>query len=136
MPTDSLTTYDLIDNDATSASDHLPVVVDFQLPSVSSTKESHSSIDDFYLNQNYPNPFNPNTTIEFSIPKNAEDNFYKTQIKVYDYLGSELSLLLDKKLNAGSYKIDYNAGTLSSGVYIYRLLFGNYSYSKKMVILK
>ncbi|KXK44815.1 MAG: 5'-nucleotidase, partial [Chlorobi bacterium OLB5] len=75
----------------------------------------------FYLSQNYPNPFNPVTKIKFDIPSTA---FVK--LIVYDVQGKEISALLSKELNAGTYSIDFDGSSLSSGVYFYKLTSGNY----------
>jgi endonuclease/exonuclease/phosphatase family metal-dependent hydrolase len=136
LPSDSLTTYGLIDIDASSASDHLPVVADFQFPNITILYEDSETEIDFSLNQNYPNPFNPITTIEFNVPKTKKGNSSLTQIKIYDILGNEVAMPLQKNLEAGKYKINLNLLDLSSGVYIYQLVIGNFNESKKMIILK
>ncbi|MBN8586417.1 MAG: S8 family peptidase [Ignavibacteria bacterium] len=85
----------------------------------------------FSLFQNYPNPFNPSTTIRFDVPK--EDI---VKLSLYDILGREVSTIYNGKLGAGTYKIDFNAAEISSGVYFYKIEAGFYSDVKKMVILK
>jgi hypothetical protein len=89
----------------------------------------------FHLKQNYPNPFNPNTKIEFSISTRSV-----VTIKVYNELGEEISQLLNEEKRAGTYIVDFSSiqgnKVLPSGIYIYKLTAGNYSDSKKMVILK
>lgn len=85
----------------------------------------------FALEQNYPNPFNPATTIKFSIPKNG-----LVQLKVFDVTGSEVASLVNGELNAGSYKADFNASQLGSGVYFYKLVADGYSETKKMILIK
>ena len=72
--------------------------------------------DGFSLKQNYPNPFNPVTNIKFSVPKTGI-----VKLKVYDILGKEVAVLVDKQLNAGSYQADFNGSNFSSGVYFYKL---------------
>jgi hypothetical protein len=86
---------------------------------------------DYSLGQNYPNPFNPGTTISYRLPKND-----LVTIKVYDILGREVKTLVNEIKPAGSYQIYFDASTLSSGVYIYRITTGEYSVSKKMTLLK
>ncbi|MBD3234220.1 MAG: T9SS type A sorting domain-containing protein [candidate division Zixibacteria bacterium] len=84
------------------------------------------------LKRNYPNPFNASTKIEFGIPKNGHVN-----IKVYNLLGQEIAELVDEKLTAGEYSVDFNGDNLSSGVYFYNLKFGdNKAISRKMLLLK
>ena len=70
------------------------------------------------------------------MPTLAGENLQQTILKVYDILGNEVKLLLDRRLSAGMYKINFDLEYLSSGVYIYRLNSGNFSDSKKMMILK
>jgi len=86
---------------------------------------------DFYLEQNYPNPFNPNTTIKYSIP---EDGFVK--LAVYNMLGEEVSMIVNRIQKAGRYEVNFNASQLSSGVYIYRIETTNFTSSKKLMLMK
>jgi len=86
---------------------------------------------DYSLSQNYPNPFNPVTKIKFDIPAQA---FVK--LIVYDVQGQEISTILSKELNAGTYSIDFDGSSLSSGVYFYKITSENYSVIKKMVLIK
>jgi hypothetical protein len=85
----------------------------------------------FSLQQNYPNPFNPATKIKFQIPETG-----LVSLKIFDVLGREVSTLVHKELSAGNYTIDFNAASLSSGVYFYRLDAGNFTSVKKMVLTK
>lgn len=85
----------------------------------------------FTLGQNYPNPFNPNTKIDFSIPKNS-----LVTIKVYDVLGKEVAVLVNKDLTIGSYTVDFNASSLTSGVYFYTISAGEFTETKKLVLVK
>jgi hypothetical protein len=85
----------------------------------------------FYLSQNYPNPFNPSTSIEFSIPQASF-----VELKVFDVLGNEVVTLAKKNYPAGTYKTDFNADDLPSGMYIARMTAGNFIQTKKMLLLK
>jgi len=86
----------------------------------------------FVLNQNYPNPFNPSTIISFSVPERS-----RVSLRVYDILGRVVSVLADGVMNAGNYKINFDAKKLASGVYIYSLSSDRGSLvSKKMLFLK
>jgi hypothetical protein len=85
----------------------------------------------FELHQNYPNPFNPVTQIKFNIPKSSFVN-----LAVYDALGREVELLINEQLSTGSYKYDWNASAYPSGVYFYKLVAGEYTETKKMVLIK
>jgi hypothetical protein len=98
---------------------------------------------EFSLSQNYPNPFNPSTTIKYSIP--VEDvrqltDASSTKIVVYDILGREVAILVNKKQAPGNYEVVFNTSSISkqltSGVYFYKLTYGNYSSTKKLMLLK
>ncbi|MGD8778744.1 MAG: T9SS type A sorting domain-containing protein [Ignavibacteria bacterium] len=92
----------------------------------------NASIPDKYkLGQNYPNPFNPTTKIEFSLPQSGN-----VSLKVFNILGQEVATLVKEQMNAGTYKVDFDASNLTSGVYVYRLETANYSVSKKMLLVK
>lgn len=85
----------------------------------------------FLLRQNYPNPFNPSTIIEFEIPK---ENF--TELKIYDLLGKEVEEIVSAHLNHGRYTYSWDAGSLPAGVYFSKLTSGNFTDTKKMVLVK
>jgi hypothetical protein len=85
----------------------------------------------FELQQNYPNPFNPTTNIRFAVPHNE-----LVTIKVYDILGKEVATLLNENKQAGTYEVNFNASSLSSGVYFYKMSAGKFSSIKRMVIIK
>ncbi len=113
------------------------------LKEILSNFETKLSVDDkelypkqFVLYQNYPNPFNPTTTIEYSIPEDAINRFANIKIVVYDILGREVVTLVDEHKIAGTYKINFNATNLSSGTYLYRMTIGEFSESKKMILLR
>ena len=90
----------------------------------------------FILYQNYPNPFNPATKIKFNIPYVGAIHELPLQIKVYNILGSEIVTILDKTLGAGTYEVEWNASGFPSGVYFYRITAGDYSETRKMILLK
>lgn len=93
-----------------------------------------NEIQSFTLFQNYPNPFNPSTVISYQLPVNG-----RVSLKVYDILGKEVATLVDEYKEAGKYEVEFNVGqtiSLSSGIYIYRLTAGNFTASRKMMILK
>lgn len=85
----------------------------------------------YTLSQNYPNPFNPITNFEFQIA-----DFGFVSIKIFDLTGREVESLVNKNLNAGVYKIDWNASHYSSGVYFYRLEADGFAETKKMILVK
>jgi hypothetical protein len=86
---------------------------------------------DYSLSQNYPNPFNPTTKIRFNV---ANDGLIS--IKLYNLLGQEVKILLNEFKEKGIYEIDFDASSLSSGIYFYRLHAGNYTAVKKLQLLK
>ena len=98
---------------------------------VSVSGSGNSFINNYILEQNYPNPFNPGTIISFSIP-----NSEFTQLKIYDALGTEINSLVNEYKQSGNYDIEFNAENLPNGIYFYRLISGNYSDTKKMILLK
>ena len=85
----------------------------------------------FKLLQNYPNPFNPVTTIKYQIPK---ESF--VSVKVYDAIGNEVADLVNEQQKAGYYGLQFDASSLSSGIYFYRIISDNYTTVKKMLLLK
>jgi murein DD-endopeptidase MepM/ murein hydrolase activator NlpD len=85
----------------------------------------------FVLAQNYPNPFNPSTTIEFALPKSVH-----ATLKIFDLLGREVATLVDEELPAGNYKREWHAQDMASGVYVYRLHAGEFSETKKLMLLR
>jgi len=94
----------------------------------------------FSLSQNYPNPFNPVTKIKYSIPQSpplgGDGRGGLVTLKVYDILGREIATLVNEEKPAGNYEVEFNAATLPSGIYFYRLKAGQYSETKKMILLK
>jgi hypothetical protein len=86
---------------------------------------------DYSLSQNYPNPFNPTTKISFSLANDGIVN-----IKLYDALGREVKTLINEHKNKGNYEIIFNASSLSSGVYFYRIEAGKFSAAKKLQLIK
>jgi hypothetical protein len=85
----------------------------------------------YTLSQNYPNPFNPSTSIKYSMPKAGF-----VSLKVYDILGREVASLVNQHKSAGTYIVDFNASTLTSGMYFYKLETNDFVAVKKMVLVK
>ncbi len=85
----------------------------------------------FTLSQNYPNPFNPSTQIEFAIPEEAE-----VRLDIFNMLGQKVRTLKNERMAAGYYSVVFEAGSLSSGVYVYQLRMGNAVLTKRMLLLK
>lgn len=85
----------------------------------------------FELSQNYPNPFNPATVISFSLPQKSN-----VTVKIYDILGNEVRTLINETKDAGKHSVNFNATSLSSGVYFYSIKAGNFTETKKMTLIK
>jgi hypothetical protein len=96
----------------------------------------------YYLYQNYPNPFNPITKIKFSISPSSSPlirgarGVVYIKITIYDILGSEVAILVNEQLTSAVYEVEWNAADYPSGIYFYTLQTGDYSETKKMVLLK
>ena len=159
MAPDSLLRYDLQLNDVVSASDHLPLVADFELDPVTSIKQEFGTLtpEEFKLSQNYPNPFNPITKIKYTIPKvkyqnqmadfssihsgnskSIGDDSVPVKLTVYDNLGRKIKTLVDERQNPGNNEINFNhldlGLKLSSGIYYYQLLVYDTRLTKKMIL--
>lgn len=93
--------------------------------------------DDYHLEQNYPNPFNPSTTITFSLPLNK-----RISLSIYNMNGQEIKKLVDdQEYNPGTHSVQWDAtddqgNPVASGVYIYRLIYGNFSKTKTMTLVR
>jgi arabinogalactan endo-1,4-beta-galactosidase len=100
-------------------------------------QKSHS----FNLFQNYPNPFNPSTTIKFTISP-ARTNLYAggdlrfTTLKVYDVLGNKIATLVNEEKSPGDFEIAFDGAELSGGIYFYQLTIGEFTTTKKMILLR
>jgi len=95
-------------------------------------RQLSSNIPNVYsLSQNYPNPFNPTTNIEFGLPKSGQ-----VKLVVFDILGREVKTIVNEFREAGSYKVDFDASNLASGVYFYRIEASNFTEVKKMLLIK
>jgi hypothetical protein len=88
-------------------------------------------VSNFILEQNYPNPFNPSTRISFTLPISEH-----VTLDVYNTLGEKVATLLDKKMNAGSHNVQFDATYLPSGIYFYRIQGGEFSQVRKMVVVR
>jgi len=104
-------------------SNEIEVVVDF------TPKE-------FVLFQNYPNPFNPSTVITFEIPGQARNDNMLVTLKVYDILGNEIVTLVNEEKQSGVYEVEFDASSLASGMYLYKLQAGSFIQTKKMILTK
>ena len=86
---------------------------------------------DFALEQNYPNPFNPSTRIKFQVPSSGF-----MSLRMYDVLGREVATLVNEELKAGSHEATFDATGLASGVYYYQLRAGEFTQTKRLLLLR
>ncbi|HRE41705.1 MAG TPA: choice-of-anchor B family protein [Ignavibacteria bacterium] len=93
-----------------------------------------SVAESFDLSQNYPNPFNPETTIEFSIPNGLNNE--SVNMSVYDLSGKLIKTLVNQNMSQGRYSVKFNGNDISSGIYFYKLTYGNFSETKRMMLVK
>ena len=93
--------------------------------------ENTGLINDYKLYQNYPNPFNPTTNIKFSIVNSGD-----VKLVVYDIQGREVRTLVNESLKPGTYEAAFDGSALNSGVYFYKLVTGNFTETKKMLLIK
>lgn len=94
-------------------------------------RDEFTSPSSFSLAQNYPNPFNPSTQIEFTVPVRTH-----VTLRIYNIMGQEVRTLIDRDLQAGRYKADFDGTGLPSGTYLYRIQAGKFSKTDKMTLLK
>ncbi|WP_020402056.1 DUF2341 domain-containing protein [Gracilimonas tropica] len=96
------------------------------------TEEIEANIpEEFYLYQNYPNPFNPTTTIPFGLTEESD-----VRLEVFDILGRKVHTLVSEKMPAGRHTISFRAGSLASGLYLYRIITNDNVRTKKMLLIK
>ena len=100
-------------------------------PPISVKQEENLVADKYTLYQNYPNPFNPVTVIKFAVP---ERTFVR--LTVYDMLGREIKTLINEVQGQGVYSVIWDASSVPSGVYFYRLQTDKFTSTKKMVVIK
>jgi lysophospholipase L1-like esterase len=138
-PTRLLSEYDSGDHLHPSEAGHHIMAEAFKLALFGAVDTTTTGVDqgsaiqpkDNYLWQNFPNPFNSTTVIKYQLANSGH-----VSLKVFDYIGKEVAVLVDQNKNAGSYQVRLNESRLSSGVYLYRLNAGNYMESKKFILLK
>ena len=104
----------------------------YSLDSPMSVEKTGSELPaEFTLSQNYPNPFNPSTMIKFALPV---ENF--VTLKIFSITGELVATLINGTMTAGKYEVNFDASTLGTGVYIYRLEAGNFTSTRKMMLVK
>ena len=87
--------------------------------------------NEYSISQNYPNPFNPSTTIKFSLPEAAD-----VTLTIYNTLGQKITELVNTKLEAGNYSYRWDAGNVTTGMYIYELRTDKFVSAMKMLLMK
>jgi hypothetical protein len=102
-----------------------------ETPPLAVVNELDLTPNGYVLEQNYPNPFNPSTKIRFSVPEQGI-----VSLKVYNALGEEVESLINYEMAVGTYEAIFDAKNLSSGVYFYTIKAGNFTTSKKMLLMK
>ncbi|MCU7491651.1 MAG: T9SS type A sorting domain-containing protein [Ignavibacteria bacterium] len=103
----------------------------FFFPEFSAVSLNGNAPQSFSLLQNYPNPFNPSTIITYALPRLSH-----VDLKIYDMLGREVSTLVSKEQSAGEYKVQFDASSLPSGMYVYSIEAGEFRASKKLLLIK
>jgi hypothetical protein len=96
-----------------------------------SVGDDDNLVNSFQLEQNYPNPFNPSTSIKYTLAEKSN-----VILKIYDVLGNEIATLVNSEKEVGPHEVNFEASNLSSGLYIYTIQAGNFTASKKMMLLK
>ena len=98
---------------------------------VTAINDNSQSPTVYYLEQNHPNPFNPTTTISYNLPEQAH-----VLIKVFDVNGKDIATLVNRTQNLGRYNLTFDASTLTSGVYYYRIIANDFLQTHKMILVK
>jgi hypothetical protein len=106
-------------------------VITFKTSGISGINDEQEMPQGFVLQQNYPNPFNPSTIISWQLAVGSH-----ATLKVYDVLGNEVAELVNNWLEAGTYRVAFNASSLSSGIYFYKLSAGDKSFTKKLILIR
>lgn len=115
-----------------SASDHLPVMVDFDLTISIVNSDSDSEIPtSFKLEQNYPNPFNSKTVISWQLAVGSE-----VELSIYNVLGKKVATLVSEERQAGYYATEWNASVFASGVYFYKIEAEDSHQVRKMILVR
>lgn len=128
LPIDSLNQYNLLSDDVSIASDHLPIVGDFTFSITTPTVNLNSDLQKITLSQNQPNPFSNKSSITFDIPKNGV-----VELSLFSADGQLNKKLLHQHLNAGSHSIEIKGEDLESGLYYYILKMDDAEVSRKLM---
>ncbi|MEJ2495041.1 MAG: T9SS type A sorting domain-containing protein, partial [Ignavibacteriaceae bacterium] len=121
----------VVDSKFSIGKTHFTKTIKFQLTGITDAEKGSNTPDKFYVSQNFPNPFNPSTLIEYSLAKTSFVN-----LTIFNVLGEKIKNLIDKEQASGIYQINFDASSLPSGIYFYRIEAGNFVEIKKMVLLR
>ena len=124
-------TWNLTDNYNNSYSFSRSQVKLFYKKLPTSLKTEKYSKTNLQLNQNYPNPFNSSTTIKYILPKNGY-----IELSIFNILGVKVATIVNEYQTIGEYEVKFDCSTLSSGIYFYKIENGNFSETKKLILLK
>ena len=127
----------IVDSKFSVGTTHFLKTINFHLIGTTDVKDDISSPDKFSLLQNFPNPFNPSTKIKYTVasPVNGTERQFIT-LKIYDILGKEIATLVNEEKKAGSHEVEFDASSLSSGIYFYTLNAGTFKETKKMILIR
>ncbi len=104
---------------------------------LTSIEQIGNSIPEYFsLEQNYPNPFNPKTIINYAIPSNVKRQTSNVKLIIYNSQGKQVTTLVNRKQNPGRYSVEFSGKGLPSGIYFYKLEAGEFTETKRMVLLK
>jgi len=103
---------------------------------LTAVKKQHKLPSEYYLYQNYPNPFNPSTIIRYSIPSVGTGHAPSVRLVIYNVLGQIVTTLVNEEQKPGNYEVKWDGAGQSSGVYFYKLQSGNFSETRKLILLR
>jgi hypothetical protein len=104
----------------------------FTIDIISGMNETQNQLPaEFNLYQNYPNPFNPATIIKYQVPSLSH-----VSIKIYDLVGREVAVLVNEQKDPGNYQVNFESKNLASGIYFYKMMAGDFTFVRKMNLLK
>ncbi len=109
----------------------IEVVLGKDLPAEDDEENMGKLPTSFELNQNYPNPFNPSTRIQFAIPEKTP-----VRLDVYNVIGQRVSTLVNEEKSPGRYEVVFDAGSLASGIYLYRIQTDTFQKTRQMVLVR
>lgn len=120
-----------IQHDAANLADPVEIGLKGREATYTSAMQYTDVPSELMLHQNYPNPFNPSTRIRYSLPEAAH-----VTVEVFDITGRQVATLVDRPMSAGEHAADFDAGGLSSGIYVYRISAYGYSLTRRMTLVR